>query len=90
MTSKKIDPLGAQPTDPPWARLAFLLVQGREGQWWRAILLIASLLFLLIALTVTVNIVAQWSFGHAVDIEFLMTSGVFTVYLWRRSRGTRF
>lgn len=50
MSTKKIDPRGAQPTDPPWARLLFLLVQGRDGQWWRAILLAVPLLLLVVAL----------------------------------------
>ncbi|MGH4016568.1 MAG: hypothetical protein ACRDSL_22080 [Pseudonocardiaceae bacterium] len=50
MTTKKIDPVGAQPTDPPWARLLFLLVQGREGQWWRGSLLMALAGLLVVAL----------------------------------------
>lgn len=54
MSTKKIDPNGAQPTDPPWARLLFLVVQGREGQWWRAILLLVPLLLLVIALVVLI------------------------------------
>lgn len=54
MSAKKIDPSGAQPTDPPWARLLFLLVQGREGQWWRAILLVVPLLLAVIALATLV------------------------------------
>ncbi len=41
MSTKRTDPVGAQPTDPPWARLLFLLVQGRDGQWWRGLLLVA-------------------------------------------------
>lgn len=32
---------GARSADPPSWRLAFLLVQGRDGQWWRALLLLA-------------------------------------------------
>jgi len=43
--------LPPQPSDPPWARLLFLLVQGREGQWWRAILLATPLLVLVGVLT---------------------------------------
>jgi hypothetical protein len=30
----------ARPTDPPLWRLAFLLLQGRDGQWWRGLLLL--------------------------------------------------
>ncbi|MDQ4011702.1 MAG: hypothetical protein M3228_13680 [Actinomycetota bacterium] len=37
----RTDAVGAQPTDPPWARLLFLLVQGRDGQWWRGFVLVA-------------------------------------------------
>lgn len=58
MNSEGIDPVGAQPGDPPWARLLFLLVrllfllvQGREGQWWRAILLAMPLLVLVGVIT---------------------------------------
>jgi len=41
VSTKKADPAGAQPGDPPWARLLFLLVDGRDGQWWRGFLLMA-------------------------------------------------
>lgn len=46
MTAKRADSVGAQPSDPAWARLLFMLVQGRDGQWWRAILLVMPLLVL--------------------------------------------
>lgn len=53
MNTNKIDPVGAQPTDPPWWRLLFLLVQGRDGQWWRGFLLLALTgLLLVVALLV--------------------------------------
>ena len=48
MSTKRIDPVGAQPTDPPWARLLFLLLQGHDGQWWRGFLLVALTGLLLI------------------------------------------
>ena len=48
MSTRRTDPVGAQPTDPPWARLLFLLVQGRDGQWWRGFLLVALTGLLLI------------------------------------------
>lgn len=57
MSVKKIDPSGAQPTDPPWARLLFLVVQGRDGQWWRAILLVVPLLLLVIALIALIDLI---------------------------------
>jgi hypothetical protein len=48
VSTRRTDPVGAQPTDPPWARLLFLLVQGRDGQWWRGFLLVALTGLLLI------------------------------------------
>ncbi len=50
MSTKRTDPVGAQPDDPPWARLLFLMLQGPDGQWWRGLLLIALAGLLLIAL----------------------------------------
>ncbi|MEO7196688.1 MAG: hypothetical protein ABIZ05_18020 [Pseudonocardiaceae bacterium] len=44
MTTKKHDPVRAQPEDPPWWRLVFLVVQGPHGQWWRGFALIGLLL----------------------------------------------
>lgn len=41
MTTERADPAGAQPGDPAWARLLFVLVEGRNGQWWRGSLLVA-------------------------------------------------
>lgn len=53
MTTKRTDPVGAQPTDPPWWRLLFLMVQGRDGQWWRGFLLLALAgLLLVVALLI--------------------------------------
>lgn len=80
MTTKKIDLIGAQPTDPPWARLLFLLVQGRDGQWWRAVLLVALLLLLVVALTGLVGMIAAplplggWTSG-AVGVGSLTVGG---------------
>jgi hypothetical protein len=91
VTTKKIDPLGAQPTDPPWARLLFLLVQGRDGQWWRAILLVASLLLLVVALAGLVGMIAAlpplggWISG-AVGVGSLTAGG--TLALCRRRDNT--
>lgn len=47
MSVKKPNPVGAQPTDPPWARLLFTLVEGPDRQCWRAILLVTPLLLLM-------------------------------------------
>ena len=41
VTTKRTEPVGVQPHDPPWWRLLFLLVQGREGEWWRGFVLMA-------------------------------------------------
>jgi hypothetical protein len=49
VNTNRTDPVGAQPTDPPWWRLLFLLVQGRDGQWWRGFLLLALAGLLLVA-----------------------------------------
>jgi hypothetical protein len=84
MSGRKIDLSGAQPTDPPWARLLFLVVQGRDGQWWRAILLIMPLLLLAVALVVLTNMVliaallplGGWFSGAA---------GALIWYRWRRN-----
>lgn len=57
MNTERIDPVGAQPTDPPWWRLLFLLVQGRDGQWWRGFLLLALTgLLLVVALLVAAGV----------------------------------
>lgn len=90
MTSKKIDPLGAQPTDPPWAQLVFLLVQGRDGQWWRAIILVAPLLLCVVTLVVLVGMIAAllplgaWISG-AVGIGSLITGGAVALYRRRHT-----
>lgn len=47
MTVEKLDPVGAQPGDPAWVRLLFVLVEGRDGQCWRAVLLLTPLLVLI-------------------------------------------
>ncbi len=62
MTIKRTDPPGPQPTDPPWARLLFLLVQGRDGEWWRGFVLVA-LVGLLLFGVFCVLIFAVWAGG---------------------------
>jgi hypothetical protein len=63
VSSKKIDPVGAQPTDPPGWRLLFMLVQGHEGQWWRGFLLVSLTGLLSVALLVTLLALAGWTGG---------------------------
>lgn len=46
---RRVSP-GARPTDSPLWRLLFLLVEGRDGQWWRALLLAVAGLILVGAL----------------------------------------
>jgi hypothetical protein len=94
VTTKKIDLIGAQPTDPPWARLLFLLVQGRDGQWWRAILLLAPLLLLVVALVGLVSMIAAllplggWISG-AVGIGSLTASGALALCRRRDNTNSR-
>jgi hypothetical protein len=47
VTVESTNLMGAQPTDPPWARIVFLLFQGREVHWGRVILMVAWLCLLL-------------------------------------------
>jgi hypothetical protein len=48
-TIGRINLVGAQPTDPPWARILFLLFQDRDVRWWRVILVVAPLWLLLMS-----------------------------------------
>ncbi|MGH3883310.1 MAG: hypothetical protein ACRDRY_20520 [Pseudonocardiaceae bacterium] len=63
MSTKRTDPVGAQPTDPPWARLLFLLVQGRDGQWWRGFVLMALTGLLLVGVLAVLPVFAGWVGG---------------------------
>lgn len=74
------DPSGPQRTDPPWARLLYTLLQGRDGQWWRAILLVVPLLVLVLALAglICLMITACPPAGWA--------SGALSLALWLRRR----
>lgn len=63
MSTKRTDQVAAQPTDPPWARLLFLLVQGRDGQWWRGLLLIALAGLLLVGVLAVLPVPAGWVGG---------------------------
>jgi hypothetical protein len=63
VTTRKIDSAGPQPTDPPWWRLMFLLVQGRDGQWWRGFLLVALLGLLLVGVLAALLVFVGWAGG---------------------------
>lgn len=96
MTPEKIDPSGPQPTDPPWARLLFLLVQGRDGQCWRAILLAAPLVLLVVALAGLVGMImiaALSPFGgwisSAVGVGSLTAGGALALLCRRHSTTSR-
>jgi hypothetical protein len=75
VSTKRTDPVGAQPTDPPWARLLFLLVQGRDGQWWRGFLLVALTGLLLVGVLAAVLVFAGWV-GGAVGVGSLTALAV--------------
>jgi len=60
---KRTDPVGAQPDDPPWWRLLFLLVQGRDGQWWRGFLLVALVGLLSVGMLAALLAFAGWTGG---------------------------
>lgn len=73
VSTGKPDPVGAQPDDPPGWRLLFLVVQGREGQWWRGFLLVALVGLLLVGLLVA----AGWAgAGGALGAGSLVTLAV--------------
>ncbi|MGH3812238.1 MAG: hypothetical protein ACRDUV_07240 [Pseudonocardiaceae bacterium] len=75
MTAKRTDLVGAQPGDPPWARLLFLLVQGRDGQWWRGLLLIALTGLLLVGVLAMLPAPAGW-LGGALGVGSLTALAV--------------
>lgn len=77
MSTKRNDAAGAQPTDPPWARLLFLLVQSPDGQCWRAILLVTPLLLLMTGLVMVTAVAApvNWA-GGALGIGSLTALAV--------------
>jgi hypothetical protein len=63
VNTRRIDPVGAQPDDPPWWRLLFLLVQGRDGEWWRGFLLVALSGLLVVGGLSALLIFAGWAGG---------------------------
>lgn len=76
----------ATATEPPWVRLLFLLVQGRDGQWWRAILLVAPRVLLLLTLVGLIFMIAAWlPFGGWAS-GILGVASLTTEQVYRRSR----
>lgn len=85
--------VGAQPGDPAWVRLLFVMVEGQHGQWWRALLLVAlvglvgaALLAALAPALAGWVTLAGWV-GSALGIGSL-TAGM-TALAWRRKRTPR-
>jgi hypothetical protein len=93
VTVESTNLMGAQPTDPPWARIVFLLFQGREVHWGRVILMVAWLcLLLLITLGGFLVMIAVlphvgWVYG-LVGIGSV-TAGTLTVRRYRRNSMSR-
>jgi hypothetical protein len=81
VTAKEIDSVGAQPTDPPWWRWLFLLVQGRDGQWWRGFLLVALVGLLVVGVLAALLMFAGWAGGALGTLPALVA--------WRRYSGRR-
>ncbi len=85
--------MGAQPTDPPWARIVFLLFEGREVHWGRVTLMVAWLCMLpLITLGGFLAMIAVlphggWVYG-LVGIGSV-TAGTLTVRRHRRNSKSR-
>lgn len=76
VTTERDDPHGAQPNDPAWARLLFLLVQGRDGQWWRAILLMVPVLLLVAVLAMIMAELPVASWLGLFGVSTAVTGGV--------------
>lgn len=82
MITKRIEPVGAQPDDPPGWRLLFLLVQGRDGQWWRGSLLVALVGLLLVGVLAALLMFAGWTGGALGTLPALVVA-------WRCRRHSR-
>lgn len=63
MSTPKPGPVGAQPADPPWWRLLFLLVQGHDGQWRRGFALVTLIGLLLVGILTALLAFAGWAGG---------------------------
>jgi hypothetical protein len=74
VTIKITDPVGAQPTDPPWWRWLFLLVQGRDGQWWRGFALVALVGLLVVGALAALLMVTGWAGGALSTLSALVVA----------------
>lgn len=63
MTTKRTAPVGAQPSDPPCWRLLFLMVQGRDGEWWRGFALMALSGLLVVGGLSALLVITGWPGG---------------------------
>jgi hypothetical protein len=55
VSAEKVGSVGPQSTDPPWVRLLFTVLEGRDGQIWRAVLLMTPPLLLVAGLVIVVT-----------------------------------
>lgn len=82
MTTKRSDLVGALPNDAPCWRLLFLLVQSRDGEWWRGFLLLALAGLLLIGVLFALSTFPDWAAG-------VLGAGSLTAALATRHRRSR-
>lgn len=89
-------PLGAKSTDPPWWRLVFLLVQGRDREWLRGFVLLMLLLAVFVALVALISGMAgllpggwaaSWLGGGALGASSLVACRQVTRWRRRLRRG---
>lgn len=85
MSTEPAGPVGAQPSDPPWARLLFVVLEGREGQCWRAVLLLTPLLLLVTGLVVVTTAAPAGWMGGALGVVGSLTAAL-ALAKQRRSR----
>jgi hypothetical protein len=90
-STKKTDPIGAQPTDPPWWRFIFFLFNGRDGQWWSVIVAAILAVLLLLVTLAGLGMIATLLPGGTWISTFLGVGGSVTsgTLLWRHRRNAR-
>ena len=76
MSNHRGDPVMAQPTDPPWARLLFMVLEGRNGQCWRAVLLLMPPLLLVVGLVLLTTTAPMWWISATVALGLLSASSL--------------
>jgi hypothetical protein len=88
VSTGKTDLIRAQATDPPWWRFVFFLFDGREGQWWSAILVAVSLVLLFLVAVAALVMIATLLPGGPWISGLLGVGGSLTggTFLWRRRR----